>query len=233
MATCPIPVHQEPASVPKGVNDARRNGRALGGAPASARVVPEDKPKFWSRSRVIALARAHCSQCYGSGLRWSGITGSLQPCGCVLREIFRACLSKYRYIQEHQGRTSMVTKRIVQCGMDSKRFYSRRNEDFCADFCLVARRTLDDLQYRIFDLHFLQRFDWRHCVRALNIDRGNFFHSVYRIEQRLGRVFTELRPYALYPVDEYFSLTEPRVGVLPDGSITRRTTLTPPLRAAA
>jgi hypothetical protein len=36
------------------------------------------------------------------------------------------------------------------------------------------------------------------------LDRGTFFHSIYRIEQRLGRVFAELEPYALYPVSEYF-----------------------------
>jgi hypothetical protein len=27
---------------------------------------------------------------------------------------------------------------------------------------------------------------------------------VYRIEQKLGRVFRELEPYALFPVNEYF-----------------------------
>jgi hypothetical protein len=36
------------------------------------------------------------------------------------------------------------------------------------------------------------------------MDRGNFFHAVYRIEQKLGRVFRELEPYALFPVNEYF-----------------------------
>jgi hypothetical protein len=36
------------------------------------------------------------------------------------------------------------------------------------------------------------------------MDRGTFFHSIYRIEQRLGRVFAELEPYALYPLSEYF-----------------------------
>jgi hypothetical protein len=36
------------------------------------------------------------------------------------------------------------------------------------------------------------------------MERGDFFHAVYRIEQRLGRVFAELEPYALYPLSEYF-----------------------------
>ena len=41
----------------------------------------------------------------------------------------------------------------------------------------------------------------------LKIDRGLFFHAVYRIEQTLGRTFRELQPYGLYPLDEYFSGT--------------------------
>ena len=73
-----------------------------------------------------------------------------------------------------------------------------------ADFCLVSRRVLDDEEHRIFRFHFLLGADWRLCCRRLNMDRGNFFHSVYRIEQKLGRAFAELRPYALYPLDEYF-----------------------------
>jgi hypothetical protein len=46
--------------------------------------------------------------------------------------------------------------------------------------------------------------EWRLCCRRLKIDKGNFFHMVYRIEQRLGRVYRELEPYALFPLDEYF-----------------------------
>jgi hypothetical protein len=33
---------------------------------------------------------------------------------------------------------------------------------------------------------------WKLCCRQLGTDRGNFFHAVYRIEQKLGRVFAEL-----------------------------------------
>jgi hypothetical protein len=41
----------------------------------------------------------------------------------------------------------------------------------------------------------------------MNLDRGSFFHTVYRIEQRLGRAFAETRPYSIYPLDEYFGGT--------------------------
>ena len=82
--------------------------------------------------------------------------------------------------------------------------WGRKDEEYIADFCLVARRTLDDVEYQIFRYHFLLGADWRLCSRRLSLERGNFFHAVYRIEQKLGRTFRELQPYSLYPLDEYF-----------------------------
>jgi len=96
--------------------------------------------------------------------------------------------------------------------------YSRKREDFIADFCLVSRRALDDFEYRIFRFHFLLGADWKLCCRQLGVDRGTFFHTVYRIEHRLGRTFAELEPYSLYPVDEYFGgpIHEPARPLLKD-----------------
>jgi hypothetical protein len=90
------------------------------------------------------------------------------------------------------------------------RTYSRKREEFMADFCLVSRRTLEDIEHKIFRAHYLLGADWRFCCRQLKLDKGTFFHHVYEIERRLGRVFAELTPYALYPVAEYFAATERR-----------------------
>jgi hypothetical protein len=60
------------------------------------------------------------------------------------------------------------------------------------------------LEYRLFRFHFLLGADWKLCARRLGVDRGNFYHAVYRIEQKLGRTFRELQPYPLFPLDEYF-----------------------------
>ena len=76
-----------------------------------------------------------------------------------------------------------------------------------ADFCLVSRRVLDDFDHKIFRYHFLLGADWRLCCRQLGIDRGTIFHAIYRIEQQLGRAFAELKPYPLYPLNEYFGGT--------------------------
>jgi hypothetical protein len=90
-------------------------------------------------------------------------------------------------------------------GRNSRRVYSRKSEEYMADFCLVSRRVLEEEEHRIFRYHFLLGADWKLCCRRLNMDRGNFFHAVYRIEQKLGRTFAELEPYPLYPLRDYFS----------------------------
>jgi hypothetical protein len=89
-------------------------------------------------------------------------------------------------------------------GKDRRGAWGRKDEEFSADFCLVSKRTLTEFEHRIFRYHFLMGADWKLCCRKLRMDRGNFFHAVYRIEQKLGRVFRELEPYALFPVNDYF-----------------------------
>jgi hypothetical protein len=61
------------------------------------------------------------------------------------------------------------------------------------------------LENKVFRFHFLLGADWRLCCRQLKMDRGSFFHTIYRIEQKLGRIFAELEPYPLYPLSEYFA----------------------------
>jgi hypothetical protein len=91
-----------------------------------------------------------------------------------------------------------------QPGRQRPNTWGRKDEEFIADFSLVSRRALSESEYRLFRYHFLLGADWKLCTRKLEIDRGNFFHSVYRIEQKLGRTFRELQPYPLFPLDDYF-----------------------------
>lgn len=89
-------------------------------------------------------------------------------------------------------------------GRERNLTWGRKDEEYMADFILVSRRTLDESEYRIFKYHFLLGADWKLCCRKLNMDRGNFFHAIYRIQQKLGRVFRELEPYSLFPLEDYF-----------------------------
>jgi len=68
----------------------------------------------------------------------------------------------------------------------------------------VSKRVLNEDDYKVFKFHFLLGADWKLCCQRLNTDRGNFYHQVYRIQERLGRIYAELEPYALFPLDEYF-----------------------------
>jgi hypothetical protein len=120
-----------------------------------------------------------------------------------LRAIFRACLSRFRHCATKEKHMSRISLEFVP-GRERNLTWGRKDEEYMADFILVSRRTLEECEYRIFKFHFLLGADWKLCCWKLKIDRGNFFHAVYRIEQELGRVFRELEPYGLFPLDEYF-----------------------------
>jgi len=157
----------------------------------------------WDRSKTIGLAKVSCSYCHGYGLRLARY-GKETPCQCVFRAIFRACYHRFRECVARGAHAGTVTLEFCR-GAEGHRTYSRKREEFMADFCLVSQRALTDAEQKIFRFHFLLGADWKLCCRQLRIDRGTFFHFVYTIEHKLGRTFAELEPYALFPLDEYFS----------------------------
>ena len=159
----------------------------------------------WNRSKVIGLAKVSCCSCHGYGLRVVHKTREV-PCHCVFRSIFRACYNRFRDCVASGAHTSTVSLEFCR-GKEGRRVYSRKKEEYIADFCLVSQGALNDQEKGVFKAHFLLGADWKLCCRQLGMDRGNFFHMVYRIEQRLGRIFAELEPYALFPLDEYFGRT--------------------------
>jgi hypothetical protein len=77
-------------------------------------------------------------------------------------------------------------------GPDRRAVWGRKDEEYIADFCLISRHNLDDFEYKIFRFHFILGADWRLCCRQLKMDKGVFFHAVYRIQQKLGRAFREV-----------------------------------------
>jgi hypothetical protein len=162
----------------------------------------------WNRSNAIGLAKASCRVCHGHGIRRSERRERESPCNCIFRAIFRACYNRFREF-EMASQTGSVCMETGP-GPRGRQTFSRKREEFIADFCLVSRRLLNELEYRLFRYHFLLGADWRLCGRQLGMDRGTFFHMVYRIQQKLGRAFAELEPYALYPVAEYMHGDSPR-----------------------
>ena len=194
----------------------------------------------WNRSETIAVAKESCAQCQGLGLRESTYRrGSEGPCNCVLREIFRSCYSRFRSCLRKEKHMSHVRLEIIG-GQDRRQVWGRKDEEYVADFCLVSKRVLDEFEHKLFRFHFLLGADWRLCCRQLNMDKGVFFHSVYRIQQKLGRAFRELTPYPLFPLDEYFGAVVRRE-LSPDAKTVlrmppvakRRGGLRPPIRKVA
>jgi hypothetical protein len=155
----------------------------------------------WTRSETLALAQQSCSYCYGLGLR-PGRAGQSTPCNCVFRAVFRSCYAHFRAILSCEKRISHAA--YERRSNRHAGTWSLKDEEFSADFCLVSRRTLSEKEHRIFRFHYLLGADWKLCCQKLGMVRGDFFHAIYRIEQKLGRAFRELRPYALFPLDEYF-----------------------------
>jgi len=159
----------------------------------------------WTRSETLALASSSCAHCRGVGLR-VGRRGNYHPCPCVLRNIFRACYDRFRQSLEKEKFICQVSMDPLP-GRESGQVWSRKDEEYIADFCLVTRRCLSDDEYLIFKYHYLLGANWKLCCRQLKLDRGLFFHAAYRIEAKLGRYYRELQPYGLYPLDEYFEGT--------------------------
>ena len=156
----------------------------------------------WTRSETLALAMHNCAQCHGAGLRLAR-RGALAPCNCVLRSIFRICYDRFTRCVSQEKHLSRVSLE-PHLGRSRPSTWGRKDEEYIADFTLIFRRTLDEFEQKLFRYHFLLGADWKLCCRQLQMDRGNFFHAVYRIEQKLGRLFREIEPYPLYPLDEYF-----------------------------
>lgn len=156
----------------------------------------------WNQSDVLAKATEKCVTCEGYGMRATR-NGKTTACHCVTRNIFRACHERFK--------TSMMRKECISrpslehtASPHGKRAWGRKDEEYAADFLLVAKRTLNATEHKLFTYHFLLGADWRLCCRKLNMEKGIFFHLTYRITSKLGRTFAELQPYALYPLNEYF-----------------------------
>jgi hypothetical protein len=188
----------------------------------------------WTRTETLVMANDACAYCAGYG-QVKNTRGS-RPCACVFRSIFKSCYKRFRECVENAPYVSRARLEFVP-GKDSRRAWSFKNEEFIADFTLIAKRTLSPSQYTIFKYHYLLGADWQLCTRKLKMDRGEFFHHVYRIQTKLGRAFRETEPYALFPLDEYFASTPRERDGGPNRSVKAATPAKPrinvPLKQAA
>src|SRR5665213_3528978 len=99
----------------------------------------------WTRSETLALAQQSCTFCYGLGHR-PVRSGASTPCTCVFRAIFRACHARSRQCASKEKHISRVSLE-ANPGLQRKSVWGLKNEEYIADFCLVSRRTLEELHY--------------------------------------------------------------------------------------
>lgn len=157
---------------------------------------------LWNRSTTIGIANATCTSCGGLGLVMNREDRQV-PCDCALRAVFRSCLTGFRECLALSERTASVSWEPCNGPMGG-RVFSRKREEYLADFLRVSERSLSKEEYRIFRFHYLLGADYYLCCQKLQMDRGSFFHAIYKLEEKLGRVYAELEPYPLYPLRDYF-----------------------------
>jgi len=167
---------------------------------------------------VIGLAKETCPHCLGYGMRKANYSGALSPCGCVLRAVFRACYRRFRYLVTQEKHISQARCEHTD-GKEGRLAWGRKEEEFIADFSIVAKRILSAEEYKLFRFHFLLGADWKLCCRQMKMDRGDFF-------------------YSLYPLDEYFGgavrgAAPARTPTVFEMPILKRRRLDPPLRKVA
>jgi hypothetical protein len=150
----------------------------------------------WSVSFTRVLADSSCAKCRGTGQLRLFEPGT--PCHCVTRSIFRKCLGTYHSIVPHMAMTKLGSSRRGR-----PQSWSNPQAEFRADFELAAKRTLTEQEYKLFHAHFLLDLDWRVCARWVGLDRGNFYHAVYRVMQTVGKA---LREREMFPVADYMAL---------------------------
>jgi len=200
------------------MNPAARMKALAGGE----RTVKEETPEL--RSTLLALARQGCVKCLGLGAT-VGPNRTGLTCHCVYRNVFRVCLARFRQCTSKEKYVSRVSLEANPGGR-RKHTWGLKNEEYIADFCLVAQRALgrDTQRHRIFRFHFLLGAEQPEISRRIGLDRGEYFHELYRIESILGHAFCSTEPYALFPVDEYFSTSGGRSRTKLPGDVGRRIT---------
>jgi hypothetical protein len=145
----------------------------------------------------IGLALGSCYACQGTG--WCGPRlRTWRPrervCHCVYRRVFGVCWARYREIAATGGGAARME--IGASGYVA----SLVGAEYLADCLLVARRTLSPypLERAVFETHIVGGLAWAQSVvrlarMGLLLSRGNFFHAVYRAQQRVGQAYLEER----------------------------------------
>lgn len=174
-------------------------------------------PAGWPTAvHPVALAKPTCVFCRGLGLSRTPVRQKFRICSCVYRGIFRQCLQRYREIAstQRQGIAIEVGHGAANC--------TRPREEYLADFLAVSRRALRTNEQRlVFDQHCMDCLDWRTVMGRAKLNRGDFWHAVYCIQEQCGRALVTVQPYRIFPLDEYFGVSRATLAQAKGGTVRR------------
>jgi hypothetical protein len=175
----------------------RRNGACSTflGAPQAASTAEVSAPKDES---VIALAKTGCEACNGLGRQAGG-----EVCSCVGKHCFDVVMAKFRYASAGHHLTPPIRIDHFVSGGGKSVGSRLANEEFCADVFLTAKRALNEEDFRLFRFRHLLAADVNLCARQLGTTREACIQRLQYIEARLGETWRTIKPYHLYPPNEY------------------------------
>ena len=165
-----------------------------------AEIAPED------RKMILATASEQCTVCYGHGRMIRDV------CHCVHRKAFRESLETYLMLREDA--VSMGANVPLTLSVRGYVSYGMPLADYVIDFDQTARRALTRHQLALLSLYHIAGQPWHVCAPKLRLDRGEFFHQVYRTERLLGCALMETTP-PLYPKARYFAGKRVEFGLPP------------------
>lgn len=171
----------------------------------TAPAVPTEMPH--TQTEDMILAAEDCTLCRGFGQIRNQVRTN--TCSCVHRAVFRECTERYQSIQ-FEPRMSKVRYDFARG--NQRVLFSRPNEEYCADFLLLARRVLPETEHMLFRLRYLANAPWQVVAEKLGYNAGRYWHEMYRMQARFGQALRDVRPFPLYPVQEYFGSRRPKDG---------------------
>jgi hypothetical protein len=119
-------------------------------------------------------------------------------------QAFRQCYTRWAECVSRAGSGSRASADPV--GRPKTYSYGRKTEEYIADFELTANRHLHGEERLLFRVHFLLGADAKLCARQFHTSEPEVKLRIIAIENKLGKVFRELKPYSLWPVRAYFGI---------------------------
>ena len=177
----------------------------------------------------VALSKPSCRRCAGLGAIRT--RRGYRTCVCVLRRVFHACLTSYHHCEASMGSAGAVQyERVGHAQGRCAIVASFKRAEYAADFILLARRVLAHrpVELAVFEAYHVDGLEWRVAVPRVNrilhpprpLNRGSFFHAVYRAESLIAAAIVASQPYSLFPPRLYPLRNHPQ-------RIARPTAITP------